>query len=238
MNRQDITITVPWMNAGTDHFLGRLDALDDVALRAPSALPGWTNAHVVAHLARNADALGRLLDWARTGVESPMYPSPEHRNGEIERDAQQPPSRLRADVRSTAAALGEAMAGCDEETWQAQVRSARGRPMLAADVPWMRVREVWLHAADLGGVGATVADLPTGVVVTLLDDATETFTARGDAPTLRLIDSTTGLVWTVGDGDPTAVSGRSRDLLAWLVGRSPGGELDAARPLPDVPGWL
>ena len=36
------------------------------AFRAPSALPGWTRAHVLTHLARNADAMVNLLTWART----------------------------------------------------------------------------------------------------------------------------------------------------------------------------
>lgn len=238
MNRQDLTITVPWMTAGTDFFLDRLGALDDAEFAAPSALPGWTNAHVVAHVARNADALGRLIRWARTGVEAPMYSSPEDRNAEIERDAQQPPYRLRADVRTTAAELADAIAGCDERTLSAQVRSAKGRPIPAAEVPWMRVREVWLHATDLGGAGATVGDLPTDVAATLLDDATGTFTTRGDAPALRLADPATGRVWTVGDGDLTEVSGRTQDLLAWLVGRSTGAGLDCAGPLPDLPAWL
>ena len=41
-----------------DHRLVRtVDGLSDEQLAAPSLLPGWTRAHVVAHLALNAEAL-------------------------------------------------------------------------------------------------------------------------------------------------------------------------------------
>jgi hypothetical protein len=38
----------------------------------------------------------------------------------------------------------------------------------AAEISWMRVREVWLHAVDLD-VGAYMADLPAEVINALLD---------------------------------------------------------------------
>ena len=50
----------------------------------PTALPGWTRKHLVAHLAGNAEALLRLLHWAGTGERTPMYTSPEQRNADIE----------------------------------------------------------------------------------------------------------------------------------------------------------
>ena len=54
-------------------------------LAAPSLLPGWSRAHVVAHVAGNAVALLNLLTWARTGVETPMYADDAARNADIER---------------------------------------------------------------------------------------------------------------------------------------------------------
>ena len=72
MMRQDVSVTLPWMGAGTEFLLRAVGALPDDALALPSRLPGWTRAHVVAHVARNAEALGRLARWAATGVETPM----------------------------------------------------------------------------------------------------------------------------------------------------------------------
>ena len=61
------------MAVSTDRLLATVDGLDDAALRQPSRLPGWTRAHVLTHIARNADGLVNLVTWARTGEETPMY---------------------------------------------------------------------------------------------------------------------------------------------------------------------
>ena len=59
-------------------------------LGGPSRLPGWTRGPVVCHVARNAEGLVRLLHWARTGIETPMYPSMEARAADIEAGAGRP----------------------------------------------------------------------------------------------------------------------------------------------------
>lgn len=75
------------MRQGTTCLLAVVDNVTDDMLRMPSALPGWTRAHVVGHLARNAEALTRLANWADSGVETPMYTSREQRAVEIEEAA-------------------------------------------------------------------------------------------------------------------------------------------------------
>jgi hypothetical protein len=68
----------------TDDLLDDVHTLDTASLAAPSLLPGWTRAHVLAHVARNADALVNLLTWARTGQPRPMYADRQQRDAEIE----------------------------------------------------------------------------------------------------------------------------------------------------------
>ncbi|HKQ41057.1 MAG TPA: maleylpyruvate isomerase N-terminal domain-containing protein, partial [Pseudonocardia sp.] len=179
--RNDIAHTLPWMRAGTERLFALVAKLSDAELAGPSALPEWSRAHVVAHLARNAEALIRLVNWARTGVETPMYPSREARAADIAASADHPPQRLRAELTATAADLDAALAALTPEQWHAQVRSALGRPLPAAQVPWMRIREVWLHAVDLDA-GADVADVPGGVVDLLLDEVTTTLSAADGCP--------------------------------------------------------
>ncbi|MFI7632550.1 maleylpyruvate isomerase N-terminal domain-containing protein [Nonomuraea sp. NPDC049400] len=70
-----------WMDSGTAYFEARLRRSD---LGRESRLPGWTGRHVAAHVAANARALGRLVHWARTGEERPMYDSPAARDAEID----------------------------------------------------------------------------------------------------------------------------------------------------------
>jgi hypothetical protein len=50
----------------------------------------------------------------------------------------------------TATALDDALAMLDVDDWTATVRSAQGREIPAAEIPWVRIREVWIHAVDLG----------------------------------------------------------------------------------------
>lgn len=76
---------------GTAAFEAAVHRLTDPGFTSPSYLPGWSRAHVVAHVARNADALVNLLTWARTGVETPMYASGDQRAREIDEGARRRP---------------------------------------------------------------------------------------------------------------------------------------------------
>src|SRR5258708_444816 len=70
--------------------LGRAARLTAADVLRPSLLPGWTVGHVLSHLARNADALVNLCDWALTGVRKPAYVSAEARTADIEAGAARP----------------------------------------------------------------------------------------------------------------------------------------------------
>ena len=59
---------------------------DEAHLSQPSLLPGWTRAHVLGHLARNADALVRTLEGTRRGERVPMYAGEAERAADIEAD--------------------------------------------------------------------------------------------------------------------------------------------------------
>jgi maleylpyruvate isomerase len=239
VDRRDPDRTLPLMGAGTEFVARLVDALPDDALRAPSALPGWTRAHVVAHLARNAEALTRLATWARTGVETPMYPDPEARAADIEASATAPAATLRAELLSTARELDAALAALDADGWGATVRSALGRPLPAAEVPWMRIREVWLHAVDLDA-GATLDELPHEVVDALLDDATGTLGAKPDCPPAVLVPTDRQRRWTLAGPDGAVeLTGSAAALLGWLIGRTDGaGVTSSAGALPAPPRWL
>jgi maleylpyruvate isomerase len=245
VDRGDPAVTLPWMGAGTELFARAVGALPDDALRAPSALPGWSRAHVVAHVARNAEALTRLATWARTGVENPMYPSREHRAAAIESSAQAAAEVLRAELTSTAEALDSALAALDATSWQAQVRSALGTPVPAAQIPWMRVREVWLHAVDLDA-GVSVDDLPPDVVDAVLDDAAATLSAVRGCPDALLAPTDRERAWSLGADAVAAVRvrGAAADVLGWLIGRAGADPLQAATAdgtpatVPVPPRWL
>ena len=245
MNGHDLTETLPWLSGGTGYLLGAVDRLTDGELREPSALSGWTRAHVVAHVARNAEALIRLASWARTGVETPMYANSEQRNADIEASATLPADRLRAELAGTAKDLAAALHELDERAWHAPLRSAQGRVIPATEVPWLRVREVWLHTVDLGA-GARMDELPAGVLDALLGDVTGTMSAREDCPSVVLEPADREQTWRLGvvDATPVALRGTAAELTAWLVGRESGAGLSAHGPDGDevevsaAPRWL
>lgn len=236
-DRHDLAVTVPWMRQGTTHFLAQLEVLSDTELREPSRLPGWTRAHVIGHLARNADALTRLALWARTRVETTMYADRQQRAAEIERSARQPASLLRSDAVSTAHLLDQALDVLDEVAWQTTVRSAMGREIPASEVPWMRIREVWLHAIDLDA-GARITDLPPGVVDTLLDDVVPVLSQKSECPAVVLTPTDRDHDWRLGsdDVDNVRVIGPATDLVGWLTGRIAGSTLGDR--VPELPAWL
>jgi maleylpyruvate isomerase len=172
-----------WMTAGTALFLGAVDRLGDDEMAAATALPGWTRAHVVAHAHFNARALGRLAGWAATGTEQRMYASMEQRNAEIEEGARLPAAELRARVHASADELAVALDGLSPEAWQAEVVTAQGRTVPATEIPWMRAREVCVHAVDLDA-GVTFADLPPAFTAALVAEVASRRAAGDEGPAL------------------------------------------------------
>jgi maleylpyruvate isomerase len=172
-----------WMDDGTRLFLGALANLSDDELSRPTALPGWSGRHVAAHVHYNALALGRLAQWAATGAENRMYASPEQRAREIQAGATRSAAELRDLVRRSAASLVAALDGLTAQAWNAYVVTAQGRTVPATEIPWLRAREVCIHAVDLGA-GVTFGDLPRDFVVALLTDVVRKRAAGGDGPEL------------------------------------------------------
>lgn len=158
-----------WMDQSTQIFLDTLRGLSDRDLKASTHLPGWSRRHLVAHVHFNAEALRRLLAWARTGNETPMYAGTEQRNAEIERGATLRANDLRELVETSAHALADDMDTMPAEAWSHEVVTAQGRTVPATDIPWMRTREVAVHCLDLD-VGLGFGDLPPDLITALCVD--------------------------------------------------------------------
>lgn len=127
-----------------------LRTLDPVDPHRPSLLPDWSVAHVLTHIARNADSHHDLLDGR------PQYPSVESRNADIEAGADRSWSELVDDVATTADAL--------DARWSATTDWSGTATMLSGTrphhlLPLLRQREVEVHRADLG-LGYGFDDMP------------------------------------------------------------------------------
>lgn len=217
------------IEATTGLFLSTVDKIADDEFTV-EVLPGWTRGHVVAHVTANAHALRRLVSWARTGVRTPMYTSSGERDREIELGARRPPPELRANAHAAAAALAADFAALSPAAWQAQVVTAQGRTIPAEELPWLRTREVAVHAVDLAA-GTDFTDLPDGVCEALVADVARWRDRQGGGPALTVTDGRR--TWHVaGTGAPVQVTGRAPELAAWLTGRRrPQG-------FPSLPPWL
>ncbi|MGW3951727.1 maleylpyruvate isomerase family mycothiol-dependent enzyme [Streptomyces sp. NPDC004752] len=217
------------VRTASDRLLIAVAALDNAAVTESSRLPGWTRGHVLAHLARNADALVNILEGR------PMYASAEARDADIERDAPRPLDVQLADLRDSAARLQNM--GAAPVDWARQVELRNGVVDSASRLPFRRWVEVELHHVDLG-IGYELEDLPAEFVAREIDFLAERFRGHRDVPATRLTDDE-GRTWTTGggaDGDPIAVEGPAADLLGWLAGRRDGSALRAAGgPLPTLP---
>lgn len=170
-----------WVEAGTGLFLAELAEVEELV--GPTQLPGWSLAHLVAHVHFNAEALRRLVSWAATGVESRMYDSPEQRAAEIESGAHLRPDKLRRLVTESAQMLADDLTSLDSSGWDAEVVTAQGRTIQARQIPWLRAREVMVHAVDLG-TGLTFDDLPADFTTELLVDVVHKRAGVGEAPAL------------------------------------------------------
>src|SRR5699024_5502307 len=84
---ESLTTALDLRTLGERFYLKTLDQISPKGMVDASLLPGWSRIHVAMHVVHNAEGFMRLLDWARTGVENPMYPSREARDREIEESA-------------------------------------------------------------------------------------------------------------------------------------------------------
>jgi maleylpyruvate isomerase len=144
----------------TQRLLGTARVISQPDLQAPSLLPGWTRAHVLAHLARGADALRNLLVGARSGEDRPAYASAAAREADIERGASLRAKELTADLADAAMALRAIVRQLPDAAWQYQVQVLDSAPFPAERLLTRRLVEVELHHCDLG-TGYGPADWPS-----------------------------------------------------------------------------
>ena len=222
------------LTEASQRLIRTVDRLDEAAWAAPSGLPGWSRAHVVAHLALNAEGLSGALSGIVSGEQIPMYASQEARDRDIEDLAQEGPSTLRTRLLGSITDLGDAIAAVPEDAWETRIeRVPGGRTFRAASVPGMRLREVEIHHADLAagyGHADWTPEFAAGVVDSMArrEAWDEPFTAEA---------TDTGRSWTFGSGPGPRVRGTTAALAWWLTGRD-GEELTSDDgELPGIEAW-
>src|SRR4051794_197713 len=177
--------------------MASVSVLDERDVAAASSLPGWSRAHAIAHLARNADSHVWLFEGARAGVVRSQYPKPGMREADIEAGATQTASELGRDLADSCAALERAWTALDDDLWDAEGLVASG-PRSMSELVFRRLREVEVHHVDLR-VGYQSSDWPSMYVEGELRRRVDDLGNRAD----------------------------HRALVEWLLGRASAPELAA-----------
>ena len=205
------------LDSGTRRLVRSVDAMTDDQWRLPSLLPGWSRAHVVAHLTLNAEGLSGALEGVHEGRPVPMYASNEARDGDIADLATASPSALRDRFLASTTVIGEWVEELADNLADATIeRTPGGRRFPAREVGVMRSREVEIHHADLA-LDYTAADWMPEFVVLLLDS----FAGRHDGEPFVAHATDLDRSWGFGTGGPT-VSGVGSALAWWMTGRGNG----------------
>ncbi|WP_240796516.1 maleylpyruvate isomerase family mycothiol-dependent enzyme [Streptomyces sp. RFCAC02] len=202
-----------------DRLRALLPALTDGAEREPSALPGWSRAHLLSHVEGVALAQARQARYALRGELVEVYDGGRPaRAAAIEAGAVRGAAELRTAVTAALDSAADAWSAVGPDDWGRRV-AYRDGVLLDALLAWWR--EVEIHTADARlGSGtrewrrefcAHALDFlapraPEGVRLTLV---------ATDGPERRTLG---------GAGRPLTVAGRLTDLTAWLAGRAPEGQ--------------
>lgn len=221
------------IDAAYERLFDTLDSFDDDAWRASSLLPGWTRAHVVAHLNDNANRFAAAVEGVARGSVGPVYASDEARDGAIEEGAREPGEELLAESGESQKRWHSVFRGLDEKALATEVERVPDSPrrFRVADMPLMREREIELHHCDLdAGYGPEA--WPREFVGRLLTDLLANMGQRAD---LTLVATDTGERHDLGDGGPEVRGTAAR--LAWWLARQDPSRLEADGEVPDLGPW-
>jgi maleylpyruvate isomerase len=231
----DLPAAVANVPLAQERFAGTLGGLTDAEVREPSVLPGWSRAHVIAHVARGGEAMVRLVDGVLTKRPAQAYPDgPVVRDAELELAAQHSANELADEVYSSNIAVVHAFARMTAPTWGRQVQFPTGA-YPASRCAWERWREVEVHHIDLGLDTYTIESWPEEFVSTHLPHELAKLPGRLPPGTAVRVDGS-----RFGSGDVVAtVDGPDPALLAWLFGRVglAAPSLHTTGNLPQLPPW-
>ena len=198
----------------TGMLLATVDSLTDDELAAPSKCGGWTRAHVVAHLALGADAMGNMITWGTTGVETPPYVSWDARNADIENLAKKSPAEIKAALHTAVKDFADKAATLKDGLKAETVQTAGGADITPYAVPALRISEVIIHHADLDTVwGLEEADIDA--LEDTLEIVVDRVSAKEDFPGVT-IDTDEREHYVIGDG-ATAIKGGRDAVIGWLA---------------------
>jgi maleylpyruvate isomerase len=211
--------------------------------RAASLLPDWSRAHVVAHLALNAEGMARALRGVvadpRDDEPRTMYDSDDQRDQDIAELSGTEHSAIRDRLLAGITLLQEAIEAVPDDEWKTRIeRTPGGRTIRAAAFPGMRWRELEIHHVDLDA-GYTCADWTLPFAEHLLDAMAKRIAAPSS---FEVRPHESARTWVIGDADAEypvpVVTGPATDLAWWLTGRQTPDTVSCTQgDLPEIGAW-
>lgn len=230
------SVSIGAIDAAAESFVHHVTHLSAAELRDPSALPGWSRAHLVAHVLLNAEGFVEVGTALRRGRPAYMYPAGvSARDAEIDALAEQPGHVLFGRLNDANSRF--------RQSWEprppaGECATAEGHPRFdSSTVLLRRLRELHVHGADLAIETLTVDSWSDEFVDVDLALQWPTVSFRTDEPVL--VADETGLVWSVGEEPHVSdrmMVGR-RQLLAWVLDRAEIAGLPTLEPWSNRSRW-
>lgn len=203
------------LKAAADVVSAKLNGLGDADVVVPTALPGWTRGHVLAHIAHVSNAVARQVEYALRGEKIEFYDGGQGgRTQAIEMNAGHTAAEHSAYISTALTRALMVLSSLDESQWTLPVSYRNGDVRGVALAYW---RELVIHLADLQ-LGRGPETWSKEFCLYLI----EFLSVRVPAG-LRLKLLPLGLApMTIGAGtQAVSVSGMLTDIVAWLSGRTP-----------------
>lgn len=213
---------------GHHRLMDLVSELETAELNEPSRLPGWTRAHVVAHLTNNAHALANMTSAAGRGELIDPYPNGD-RDEAIERGAQQNAINLVAELATAHAQLEIVWDSVAEQDWGRPVKFRDGT---VGDLVYVRWRELEIHTIDLN-LDYTEQDWSTEFAAHAIDF----LLPRLDGAEVELAPDDLDRGWAVGEAPRDKVTGPGSSVACWLAGRTPNQWPNSNGSLPELGPW-
>lgn len=223
---------------GQAYFSRKLMELRDGQLRMPSAIPGWSCAHVVADVGLHARVLAELVGKLTArggGDESLDIRSLAQWRQAVDFSATLPARAVRNLSDHAAVHLSVEWRDLPDPTWSQTLTDFTGEHFTVATTPWRRSLRVWIRAIDLGN-GGRWDHLPHDLTRRVLADVAVAW-SQTDGGRLVLEPRDDDQVLDAVGGGPgeTVLRGSTAALTRWALGRGAHGLDSGTSHVPAAP---
>lgn len=149
---------------GTAYFLRFLAQLPEQAYDHPGHPDAPADRRtIIATVGYDARGWAGLAEAIREGSPGPATFAPGERDAAISLGASLPPRALRHLVEHSAVHLAVEWRDLPAEKWNGQGVDDRRAPIAIDHTPWLRARQTWFAAVDLG-MGGSFSDFPASMI--------------------------------------------------------------------------